>query len=129
MPNRSIIDILVTLLTLETVSDTAAAQTSAAVDGFGCDAVTHNLHIGASLVAGGTYKITECDTSGGTYTDAAATDMVGTGITPVASKTIRVGYIGRKRYSKLVFTPGGATDVTMTATLGRLDNSPRANPS
>lgn len=55
-----------------------------------------------------TPKLTECDTSGGTYTDVAAADMVGT-LSALAANTVqKVSYIGSKRYVKMVSTVAGS---------------------
>ena len=57
------------------------------------------------------FTLTECDTSGGTYTDVASTDIVGTPIsvetTSAAAQVGIIGYIGDKRYIKVVATKGG----------------------
>jgi hypothetical protein len=102
--------------------------TSAALDTLGFDSAHFNLHIGSTMAAGLTYKITECDTLGGSYTDAPTTSVVDDAPTPEASKTIRVAYVGNKQFCKLVVTPGGATDITITGHTGYADKKPVANP-
>lgn len=61
----------------------------------------------------GTVKITESDTSGGSYTDVAATDVIvtagktyvaATGIAVVEDEAVTIGYIGNKGFIKVVFT-------------------------
>ena len=105
-----------------------AIITSAACDGQGYDAVTLNLHIGAVLEAGLTYKVTECDTIGGSYTDAPATAVVDDAPTPAINTTLRVAYVGSKQFTKLVVTPTGETSITITASLSRADHQPAPNP-
>ena len=75
-----------------------------------------------------TYKITECDTISGSYTDAASTDVVDDQGTPAADTTIRVAYVGKKRFCKIVVTPGGASDVTISGHTGYAAHKPVANP-
>lgn len=68
-----------------------------------------------------TVEITECDTSGGTYTAVADADLLGT--EAAASTTDndddneygKIGYIGSKRYVKATIT---STNVTTGATVG-----------
>lgn len=106
----------------------ASVVTSSAIDCLGFGSAHFNLHIGTTLAAGLTYKITESDDDS-TYTDAAATDVVDDAPTPVANKTIRVAYVGKKRYAKVVVTPGGATDLTITGHAGYAHSKPTANPA
>jgi hypothetical protein len=60
---------------------------------------------------GGTFKLTECATSGGSYTDVAVADIITngtyaltTGIAVVEDETVSVGYIGSLGFIKGVFT-------------------------
>ena len=60
---------------------------------------------------GGTFKLTECATSGGSYTDVAVADIITTGtyalttgIDVVEDETVTVGYIGTLGFIKGVFT-------------------------
>jgi hypothetical protein len=107
----------------------ASALTSSACDGQGYDAVTFNLHIGAVMAAGLTYKITECDTVGGSYTDAPATAVVDDALPAAINTTLRVAYVGSKQFTKLVVTPTGLTDLTITVSLSRSDHQPAPNPT
>lgn len=95
----------------------SATDTSAAIDllGFGSAAVVVNT--GAIVSAGDfTAKIQECDTSGGTYTDVAATDLVGTfPATLLADSVVKVGYVGNKRYLKTVITKNSGTSIAAGA--------------
>ena len=62
------------------------------------------------VITDGTHtpKVTECDTVGGSYTDVAAGDLDGT-LAALASNTLQsVGYIGTKRFLKLVVTVTGS---------------------
>ena len=78
--------------------------TGVAVDIFGFESVTAILTATTASVAG-TFKLTECATSGGTYTDVAAGDVIGTqGVAAVEDGSVTIGYIGGLRYIKLVFT-------------------------
>ena len=60
---------------------------------------------------GGTFRLTECATSGGSYTDVAVADIITggtyaltTGISVVEDETVSVGYIGTLGLIKGVFT-------------------------
>jgi hypothetical protein len=54
---------------------------------------------------GGTFKLTECATSGGTYTDVAAAGVIGTqDVAIVEDGTVTLGYIGDLGFVKPVFT-------------------------
>lgn len=103
--------------------------TSAAADLVGFDAATFNLHIGALFSAGLTYKLIECDTLAGTYTDVVAAEFIDDHSTLAANTTLRVGYVGSKEFVKLVVTPTGDTDLTITVSLGRASYQPPANPN
>lgn len=90
--------------------------TGSAVDTLGYEKVT--LAFSAAAVTAGTVKITECATSGGTYTDAAAADVIGTqGAAIVASDIVTLGYIGGLRYIKAVFTHSANGTLTCDAIL------------
>jgi len=84
-----------------------------------------------------TWKLTECDTSGGSYTDVAAEDMLG-GLTVVfnqavggdASAAKKLGYIGKKQFIKVFSTESTAGTPTSivgaSAVLGRPRHAPVA---
>ena len=85
--------------------------TGSAVALAGYESVTASLTATTASVAG-TVRITECATSGGTYTDVAATDVVvtdgktyvaATGIAVVEDEAVTIGYIGNLGFIKLVF--------------------------
>lgn len=91
-------------------------QTSAAIDRQGYDIVEFLVNLGTLSDADTTVavKLTECDTSGGSYTDVASTDLLGT--TTEASfqfdddgEVRKLGYVGIKRYVKVVATPSNNT--------------------
>lgn len=128
MPNREEINRCAETCVLETQADATTAQTSSAVDLQGFDSCHFSIAIGATIGTAVAYKITECDTVGGSYTDAPAASMVGAGLTAEASKTIRVAYVGNKQFVKCVVTPTGATDITIFAHRGYAAVQPPANP-
>lgn len=86
-----------------------ATATGTAVDLANADGCVVEFNVGTITDGTHTPKLTECDTSGGTYTDVAAADQVGT-LAALATNTLqKVGYIGTKRYIKAVVTVAGAT--------------------
>jgi hypothetical protein len=120
-----------------------AATTSDVVDTAGYNSATLVAHMGNSgdTLSGSLYwtlTVTESDTSGGSYTAVAATDLVG--LSGAASYVIdapaedsldvKIGYIGSKRYVKLVATPTGShstgTPIGMSSILGGASNAPVA---
>lgn len=64
-----------------------------------CGALTDGTH---------TPKIQESDTSGGTYTDVAAADLVGSLSAATANTTQKVSYIGSKAFIRVVNTVTGS---------------------
>lgn len=81
-----------------------ANVTGVAVDIRGFNSVTVSLTATTASV-GGTFKLTECATSGGTYTDVAAAGIIGTqGVAIVEDETVSLGYIGDLDFIKAVFT-------------------------
>jgi hypothetical protein len=109
-------------------------QTGQAVDGANFDSVTHVLAVGTLADADVTLavEVQECDTSGGSYTAVADADLIGTeaGAALVFSddnEQVKIGYIGKKRYTKLVVTPAnnsGNADLCAVAILGHARNMP-----
>ena len=68
---------------------------------------------------GGTFKLTECATSGGTYTDVAAADIIGTqDVAVVEDGTVSLGYIGNLGFIKAVFTHSANGVISADAILG-----------
>ena len=74
---------------------------------------------------GGTFKLTECATSGGSYTDVAVADIITTGtyalttgIAVVEDETVTVGYIGNLGFIKGVFTHSATGVISADVILG-----------
>jgi hypothetical protein len=110
------------------------AQTSQAVDGANFDSVTFVLAVGSLADADMTLavEVQECDTSGGSYTAVADADLIGTETGAALTfsddnEQVKIGYIGKKRYTKLVVTPSGNSgnaDLCAVAILGHARNMP-----
>ncbi|MBQ2263258.1 MAG: hypothetical protein II336_18090 [Loktanella sp.] len=96
-----------------------ATNTSAAIDLQGFNSACVVINTGAIGGAGNfTPKLTECDTSGGVYTDVAAGDLVGTFPEALeAASVYKVGYIGNKRFLKTVLTLNSGTNIAAGAVL------------
>lgn len=118
-----------------------ATTTSDAIDtqGFGSAAVVFDIGNSADTLSGTvfwTLSLTECDTSGGTYTAVAAADIVSGVATYVIdapaedSIAVKVGYIGTKRYIKGVATATGThtngTPIGIISVLGHASFAPVA---
>lgn len=94
-----------------------------AVDCQGFDSL--EIVVRSSAWTDGAYAVnlTECDTSGGSYTAAPATSVLGAGQSIGAANTIaKVGYIGSKRFVKLSVVSTGVTTgahVSAVAVLAR----------
>src|SRR5882724_1776541 len=82
--------------------------TGAAVDTDGFSGVTAVVTPGAITDGTFTPKLQECATSGGSFTDVAAGDLIGAFVACVASTVQRVGYTGSLRYVKVVDTVTGS---------------------
>lgn len=102
-----------------------SATTSGTVDTQGFEKVVIELDIGTtsdtlSVSLLWTFKLQECTTVGGTYTDVAATDIIVDGGTlntsntivinapAQASKPYKMGYRGGKEFLQVVATPTGS---------------------
>jgi hypothetical protein len=100
-----------------------ATNTSAAIDLQGFESAMVIIQTGAIGGAGNfTPKLTECATSGGTYTDVADADL--NGIFPAvlaASSIYRVGYRGSKRFIKTVLTLNSGTNILAGAMIVKGD--------
>lgn len=94
-----------------------ATNTSAAIDLQGFDAAAVIINTGDIAASGNfTPKLTECDTSDGTYTDVVATDLVGAFPSALAAASVyKVSYIGSKRYIKTVLTLNSGTSIAAGA--------------
>ena len=90
-----------------------ATNTSAAIDLQGFNSAEVVINTGAIGSSGNfTPSLTECDTSGGTYTDVAAKDLLGSFAAALeASKVYKVGYKGTKRFIKTVLTLNSGTSI------------------
>lgn len=98
-----------------------ATTTSSAIDLQGFDSAIVIINSGAIGGAGNfTPKLTECATSGGTYTDVATTDLSGTFPAALSASTaIRVGYRGSKRFIKVVLTLNSGTNILAGAVVAK----------
>lgn len=86
-----------------------ATATGGSVDTAGYDAAT--IYLLPGVITDGTHtpKVQE-STDNSTWTDVAATDLMGNALANLASNVNqKVGYVGIKRYLRIVTTVGGAT--------------------
>jgi hypothetical protein len=127
MPNREEIHSCAEQM-LAATATTASPVTSASLDCQGFDSCHFNIHCGATLAAGLAYAINESDDNS-TFTAAPATSVVDDAPTPAVSTTIRVAYVGNKRYAQIVVTPGGSSILTVTGHKGYAAKKPTANPA
>lgn len=96
----------------------AATTTSAALDLLGFDSAVMVVNTGAIVGSGNfTAKVQESDTTtSGDFTDVAAGDLRGSLPASLAENAIaRVGYIGRKRYVRMVITKNSGTSIAAGA--------------
>lgn len=132
MPNREDINRgASTVLLATTTAGDATPVVSAALDCQGFDTASFQLAIGATLGTGSgamTYAVSECDTVGGTYTAAAAADVVDTGGALAANTTKRIAYVGSKRFAKLTVTPKANDVFSITGYRSNAAGAPVANP-
>lgn len=112
---------------------TDTTTTGNAIDTSGYESVTFIPSIGTRTDGTYTPLITECDTSGGSYTAVADADLIGTEAAAAlnASNTSsRIGYVGHKQFVKFSFvsasTSSGSTGCTCIAVLGSARNNPVA---
>lgn len=103
------------------------------IDTAGYESITFIPSVGT--VTDGTYtpSITECDTSGGTFTAVADADLIGTesdAALSASNTSARIGYVGKKRYVKFsvvsASTTSGTTGATCMAVLGSPKHAPVA---
>lgn len=97
----------------------SATNTSSAIDLNGFESATVVINTGAIVSSGDfTAKLTECETSGGTYTDVAAADLIGEFPASLeADSVVKVGYTGNMRYLKTVITKNGGTSIAAGAVI------------
>ena len=111
-----------------------ASVTSSAIDlqGFNSAAVLFAVGASGDTLSGSIYwtlKLTECDTSGGDYTDVVLADLHNAAATVVIDSNsedetvVKFGYKGNKRYLKAVATKTGThTNGTPIGVLAVLEN-------
>lgn len=130
MPNREKINSRVSKLLLATVAGATTAQTSAGLDSLGFDAASFNIHAGATAPAPTSIVMEESD-DGVTYTAVSADEQGGRDAIAdwAPSKTLRLAYVGGKRHSRVVVTPNGATDLTITGELEKPSHMKTDNPA
>jgi len=106
----------------------AATNTSAAIDlaEFGSAAII--VTTGAIVGAGDfTAKLQHSDLSGSGFVDADAADLIGALPASLeADGTVKLGYIGSKRFIRLVTTKNGGTSIAASALL--IKGNPRHSP-
>ncbi len=102
--------------------------TSAAVDLTSFDAAMIVVNAGAIVTSGSvTPSLTECATSGGTYTAVAAGDILGTVPAVLAANTTyKFSYIGTKPFIKVVLTFNSGTSVAVAANV--IEGRPARHP-
>lgn len=107
----------------------SATINGGAVDLLGYNSVAFVVSTGAIVSAGDfTAKIQESDVSGSGYTDAVAADLIGSNApaTLTADGAFKLGYIGSKRYVRLVLTKNGGTSIAAGAIA--IKGNPRLAP-
>lgn len=113
-------DLLSNIASLQVVAPAvlAATTTSAALDLLGFDSAVMVVNTGAIVGAGNfTAKVQESDTTtSGDFTDVAAGDLRGSLPASLAENNVaRVGYIGHKRYVRLLITKNSGTSIAAGA--------------
>lgn len=108
----------------------SATVAGVAIDTQGFESLTFALNTGA-IVSSGDFaaSLTECDTSGGTYTTVADAEVqTDAPATLEASSTYKLGYLGHKRFVKINLTKTGGTSIAAgaTAILGDAHSRPVA---
>lgn len=106
-----------------------ATNTSAAIDLTGFDGATVVINGGAIVSAGNfTPKLQECATSGGTYTDVAAADLIGAFPAVLLASTVaKVGYKGGKQFLKTVLTLNSGTSIAASVEI--IKGWPKSSPA
>jgi len=99
----------------------SATTTSSGIDLAGFNSAMVIIATGAIVGAGDfTPKLQESDVLGSGYTDVAAADLKGTFPTTLAaSSVIKVGYIGNKRFVRVVLTKNGGTSIAAGAVIAK----------
>jgi hypothetical protein len=104
--------------------------TSAALDCQGFDSAHFNFHVGPVAAAPTSITIQESDDNT-TFTDAAAAAVVGAADVSgwAINTTLRIAYVGTKRYCRAVVVLSAATVLTITGHEGYAAVKPPANPA
>lgn len=99
----------ITVVTAVAPAVIKTTQTSNAIDLQGYSAATVVLHVGTVTDGTHTPKLQESDTTtSGDFTDVAAANLSGTFAALESDTMQRIGYIGRKRYVRVVITVAGS---------------------
>lgn len=113
------------------------AQVGQVIDGQGAASLTYVIATGSLGDAGAEFTVLleECDTSGGTYTAVADADLLGTEalasfIQSDDDKCFKLGYIGKKRYTRLTITPTNNATAALIAAVAIIEPAlvPASNP-
>lgn len=118
--------------TIEPAASITATTTGAAVDTAGYRSAVAVIHCGVHTDGTFTPTLEESDASGSGYTTVAAADLSGsfTAITSANDQSIqKVGYLGSKRYLRVVMTETVATTgafFTASIVLGNPISAPAA---
>ena len=113
------------------------AQVGQVIDGQGAASLTYVIATGSLGDAGAEFTVLleECDTSGGTYTAVADADLLGTEalasfIQSDDDKCFKLGYIGKKRYTRMTITPTNNATAALIAAVAILQPAlvPASNP-
>lgn len=109
-----------------------STKTSAAIDTQGYESCMIEVITGTVTDGTHTIKLTECATSGGTYTDVAAADLLGSAPAIAAANDdtqYTFGYIGNLRYLKVVSTVTGSPSTGAYYSASVILGNPRHAPS
>lgn len=101
------------------------------IDTAGFESVTFIPSIGTRTDGTYTPLITECDTSGGSYTAVDDADLIGTeaeAVLNASNTSSRIGYVGKKQFVKFSFVSATVTSGTTGATCIAILGSARHNP-
>jgi hypothetical protein len=110
----------------------AATIKGSAIDMLGFNSLAFIVNTGAVASAGDfTVKVQESDTTtDDDFTDVVAAQLTGDGLPASieADSSYKVGYVGNKRYARIVATKNGGTSVAIgaVAILGDADQRPVA---
>ncbi len=96
----------------------ATTVNGVAVDLMGFNGAMFVLQTGAIVGSGDfTAKLQESDVSGSGYTDVAVADLIGSfPAATLADAAVKVGYIGNKRFTRIVLTKNSGTSIAAGAT-------------